>query len=94
MITDQPRPPVDVLATVPGVIDVQVFGDRAHVRFADGTATPAAAAVAEGARTVAGCGRSSVRPIAASLEDVFIDLIVGTPHGTAVKDEVCRVDRR
>jgi hypothetical protein len=24
---------------------------------------------------------TSVRPIPASLEDVFIDLIVGTPHG-------------
>src|SRR5687768_11278047 len=27
------RPPLDVLARVPGVIDVQMFGDRAHVRM-------------------------------------------------------------
>jgi hypothetical protein len=80
VLTDQPRPPVAVLATVPGVTDVQVFGDRAHVRFADGTATAAAAAVAE-VLGRSGMRATSVRPIPASLEDVFIDLIVGAPHG-------------
>src|SRR4051795_4395063 len=29
-----PRPPIDVLARIPGVADVQPFGDRAHVRLA------------------------------------------------------------
>ena len=30
---DRPRPPLDVLASLPGVLDVQSFGDRAHVRL-------------------------------------------------------------
>jgi ABC-2 type transport system ATP-binding protein len=71
---DLPRPPIELLAALPGVSDVQPFGDRAHVRFAAGAA-------AEGVRTIesalAGQGIRTIgiRPIAASLEDVFIDLI-------------------
>jgi ABC-2 type transport system ATP-binding protein len=78
--TDQPRPPVAVLSAVPGVTDVQVFGDRAHVRCAEVPAAQAAAAITsalEGSRMRA----VSVRPIPPSLEDVFIDLIAGAPHG-------------
>ena len=69
------RPPIEILARVPGVADVQTFGDRAHVRItpgADGVARAIETALrAEGIRAI------SVRPIAASLEDVFIDLITG-----------------
>jgi len=32
VIADAPRPPIDVLARAAGAIDVQSFGDRAHVR--------------------------------------------------------------
>jgi len=73
-----PRPPVDVLAGVPGVLDVQSFGDRAHVRIArgDGGATIPRIDAALRAAAIPVLG---VRPIAASLEDVFIDLITGTP---------------
>jgi ABC-2 type transport system ATP-binding protein len=76
---DAPRPPVDVLGRIPGVVDVQSFGDRAHVRVAAGQAAADAAAIAREleARGFTGI---SVRPIAASLEDVFIDLI-GTRAG-------------
>ena len=74
--TDQPRPPVTVLAAVPGVTDVQVFGDRAHVRFADAASTGTPAAIAA-ALERAGMRSTGVRPIPPSLEDVFIDLITG-----------------
>jgi hypothetical protein len=61
---------------VPGVRDVQSFGDRAHVRAA-GDARTLARAV-EAALTGAGLRVLDLRPIGASLEDVFIDLITGS----------------
>jgi ABC-2 type transport system ATP-binding protein len=74
VVTDTARPPTDVLAAVAGVADVQPFGERAHVRFSGRSA-------AEGERQVrdalerAGLPVVSVRPVAASLEDVFIELV-------------------
>jgi ABC-2 type transport system ATP-binding protein len=76
VVVDAPRPPVDLLARVPGVADVQSFGDRAHVRAA-GDARSLAPAI-ERALAAAGIRVIDVRPIGASLEDVFIDLITGT----------------
>ena len=74
VIADTPRPPVDVLASIPGIADVQLFGDRAHARVSGISADAAVPAVAA-ALTRAGVAPLSIRPIAASLEDVFIDLI-------------------
>ena len=71
------RPPVELLASLPGVNDVQLFGDRAHVRLASGRASASAAAI-QASLEHQGLRGVSVRPIAASLEDVFIDLISGT----------------
>ena len=80
VLADAPRPPVDLLSTIPGVTDVQVFGDRAHVRFADVESTTAAQAISA-ALTRAGIRPISVRAVPPSLEDVFIDLITGaTPR--------------
>jgi ABC-2 type transport system ATP-binding protein len=76
---DAPRPPVEPLGRVPGVVDVQSFGDRAHVRVAPGQAAVAGAAISRELQALGFAG-ISVRPIAASLEDVFIDLI-GTRAG-------------
>jgi ABC-2 type transport system ATP-binding protein len=70
------KTPVDLLARVAGVTDVQTFGDRAHVRIAPGSRARAAADI-EAALDAAGIPVTSIRPIAASLEDVFIDLITG-----------------
>jgi len=70
---DAARPPLDLLASIPGVADVQLFGDRAHVRLAgrdQGAAIDAIRTALERARLTV----TSVRPITASLEDVFIDL--------------------
>jgi ABC-2 type transport system ATP-binding protein len=71
---EAPRPPVDVLGRIPGVLDVQSFGDRAHVRVAAGGAAAGGRAIAQ-ALQAHGFTGISVRPIAASLEDVFIELI-------------------
>jgi ABC-2 type transport system ATP-binding protein len=75
---DTRRPPVELLAGVPGVLDVQSFGDRAHVRVERGDERAAIPRI-ENALRAAGVPVAGVRPIAASLEDVFIDLITGTP---------------
>ncbi len=60
----------EVLKRMPNVTDVQMFGERAHVRIAkaEGDA-PGRIASALGA---AGLEGASVRPILTSLEDVFI----------------------
>jgi ABC-2 type transport system ATP-binding protein len=60
----------DLLKRIPGVTDVQMFGERAHVLMDEGNAAAAdllASSLARAGLTVAG-----VRPLAASLEDVFI----------------------
>jgi ABC-2 type transport system ATP-binding protein len=76
VIADVPRPPVEHIAGLPGVEDVQPFGDRAHVRIAPGTQAAVTGEIAATLRA-AGIGLVAIRPIAASLEDVFIDLITG-----------------
>jgi ABC-2 type transport system ATP-binding protein len=78
VVAAAPRPPVELIARVPGVEHVQPFGDRAHVRTAAG-AREAVARDIEAALLAAGIGGVVIRPIAASLEDVFIDLITGHP---------------
>jgi ABC-2 type transport system ATP-binding protein len=74
VITDTVRPPLDALAAIPGVVDVQAFGDRAHVRLGG---VPLEEGIARVTASVerAGLLLLSARPIPSSLEDVFIDLI-------------------
>jgi ABC-2 type transport system ATP-binding protein len=74
VVADAPRPPLELLAAVPGVEDVQAFGERAHVRVAEGTQAQAVTAVT-GALERHGMRVRSARPIPATLEDVFIALI-------------------
>jgi drug efflux transport system ATP-binding protein len=76
VVVDAPRPPVDLLSRIPGVADVQSFGDRAHVRAA--ADARALVPAIEQALAAAGLRAIDVRPIGASLEDVFIDLITGS----------------
>jgi len=80
VITNTPRPPIDQLSALPGVEDVQSFGERAHVRVAEGAGDDAIRAVREGLERL-GLEVVVVRPIPASLEDVFIDLIAGAASG-------------
>jgi ABC-2 type transport system ATP-binding protein len=74
LIVDGERPPLDLLRGVPGVADAQAFGDRAHVT----AAADAASLVPDRVRAaLAGRGikLQSLRPIAPSLEDVFIGML-------------------
>jgi ABC-2 type transport system ATP-binding protein len=69
IVADHRRAP-EVLKRVPGVTDVQMFGERAHVLMARADSAAAdrlARHLAEAGVTV-----TSIRPLAASLEDVFI----------------------
>lgn len=74
VLVESSRPPVDLLAAIPGVTDVQVFGDRAHVRFAETTIAAGLDAI-QAALVRGRLHALSARPIPPSLEDVFIDLI-------------------
>ena len=67
------RPPLEILRALPGVVEAQAFGERAHVTMA--TATEDAGASIQKALTQQGITVQSVRPIAASLEDVFIHVL-------------------
>jgi ABC-2 type transport system ATP-binding protein len=64
------RRALEVLASMPGVSGVQPFGERAHVRL-DRADDLSADAIA-GWLAARGLGVDSVRPIATTLEDVFI----------------------
>ena len=69
IVSDHRRAP-DVLKRLPGVAGVQMFGERAHVLMDRDEADAGerlAAALAQAGFTV-----TSIRPIAPSLEDVFI----------------------
>ena len=76
VITNTPRPPIEQLSALPGVEDVQSFGERAHVRVAEGAGDDAVRALREGLERL-GLQVVVARAIPPSLEDVFIDLIGG-----------------
>ena len=60
-----------VLERMPGVTDVQLFGERAHVRLAEGAPLSEPPQLSAALRA-AGIEVESVRRVPASLEDVFI----------------------
>jgi ABC-2 type transport system ATP-binding protein len=66
-----------ILRRLPGVRDVQVFGDSLHVTVAPGTEPH----VLQAALAGAGRGDVAVRPITPGLEDVFVWLLKGQPSG-------------
>jgi ABC-2 type transport system ATP-binding protein len=80
IVSDHRRAP-DVLARIEGVADVQMFGERAHVRLARASADAGQRLSAQLAS--AGLGVASVRPIATSLEDVFIARLREEQHESA-----------
>jgi ABC-2 type transport system ATP-binding protein len=82
VIADSARPPIDLLASAPGVEDVQTFGDRAHVRMASGRQAQGITSVTETLRAQ-GIRIVSARPVPATLEDVFIALITTGMDGAA-----------
>lgn len=73
--TSEARTARDVLARLPSVRHVALFGDRLHVAVADAAAGPDV----EAALRAAGLDVRDIRPVVPSLEDVFIDRI-GRPE--------------
>jgi ABC-2 type transport system ATP-binding protein len=63
-----------VLDGLPGIDDVQLFGERAHVRLASGSPMSDPHRL-DSALRAAGVDVESVRRVPASLEDVFIDRV-------------------
>jgi len=62
----------EALAGVPGIIQIQPFGNLVHVRAAPALASPEAfAALLEGH----GLGRPPIEPTAPTLEDVFLEVV-------------------
>ncbi len=75
VIIQPPERAAAVLAQVPGVVDVQMFGERAHVRLEQedaGVGDRLKAAVERAGLTVV-----SLREVPISLEDVFITRLTG-----------------
>jgi hypothetical protein len=60
-----------VLERLPGIADVQLFGERAHVRIASDAALSDPQRLAS-ALQAAGIAIEGIRRVPASLEDVFI----------------------
>ena len=77
VLTTDHRRAVVALKSLPGVADVQTFGERAHVRLID--APTDAAAQLTRHLTDAGVGVTLVRQVSASLEDVFVSRLGETP---------------
>ena len=81
IVADHRRAP-DVLTGIDGVNDVQMFGERAHVRMDRAGAD--AIQLLSSRLTAAGLEAVSVRPIATSLEAVFIAKLHEETHETHV----------
>jgi ABC-2 type transport system ATP-binding protein len=64
------RRAAQVLKEVPGVASVQLFGERAHVRFRD--SDPAGRDRISAGLRAAGIETATIRPVTPSLEDVFV----------------------
>ena len=69
------------LEHLPGVLDVQLFGERSHVRVAPGSDLGDPSRL-EAALRSAGVAADSVRRVPASLEDVFIARVSTGAEGT------------
>ena len=82
VIAESDRPPIALLAAIDGVDDVQAFGERAHVRLVGRTQDESAKRIAA-ALAQHRIGIVSVRPVPATLEDVFIGLITGGAAGSS-----------
>src|SRR5947208_13439694 len=67
---------VQVLEKLPGVVDVQLFGERSHVRFEPASPYGSPERLAEELLR-AGVQTESVRRVPTSLEDVFIARVTG-----------------
>ena len=75
VIAEPHREAAAALARLPEVADVQVFGERAHVRLADDAGPGASERIETALGARPDLRVLSIRPVAASLEDVFIERV-------------------
>ena len=80
VVAEPHREAADVLRELTGPADVQTFGERVHVRCKPGSADAAIARLQAALAARPGIEVSSIRPIAPTLEDVFIEKV--TTDGT------------
>ncbi len=73
----QPREAEALLRQQPGVRSASLFGDRIHLTLAAGVSWDAVA----GALAAQGVEITGVEPVSASLEDVFLDLMLASSAG-------------
>jgi uncharacterized protein DUF4162 len=85
VIAETSRPPLEAIAALPDVEEVQAFGERAHARVREAASGDPAAAIRDGLERQ-GIRVIAAREIAPSLEDVFIELI--TPNAAAAAGAV------
>jgi ABC-2 type transport system ATP-binding protein len=78
IVAEPHRRALEVLASKPFVRSAQSFGERIHVRLHDAAAADAMGRLGR-ELTDAGVRVASTRPIPASLEDVFIELLRANP---------------
>jgi ABC-2 type transport system ATP-binding protein len=84
---ERPSDAMAIVAGLPGVFDVALFGNGLHVVAQD---TAAAASAIRAALAQAGVAVSAVEEIAPSLEDLFVSLIEARDREVAPLSEVAR----
>ncbi len=78
VVAEPHREAAEVLRDLAGEAEVQMFGERAHVRCKTGSIDAAVARLRAALAARPGLAVSSIRPIAPTLEDVFIDVVRST----------------
>jgi len=78
VVAEPHRAAAEVLRTLAGETDVQMFGERAHVRCKAGSIDAAVERLRGALAARPGLAVSSIRPIAPTLEDVFIEMVRST----------------
>jgi ABC-2 type transport system ATP-binding protein len=84
VVSESPRAALEVVRKAFGPASAQLFGDRLHVRVSHAGAEASLRQALEGA----GLEVKSVRPIAPTLEDVFIDRLAASAAGGAADGRV------
>ena len=75
-----PSAAADIVRAMPGVADVQIFGERLHVTVSDGGSTTASASDFAAALRRTPLQHAPIRAVAPSLEDVFIARLSEEEH--------------
>jgi len=75
VVAEPHREAAEVLRELAGDTDVQMFGERAHVRCKAGSIDASVERLRGALAARPGLAVSSIRPIAPTLEDVFIDMV-------------------